>query len=196
MTGARRDQAGMDPETWQILHDRALAHAEQHRATHPMPVTSRAEMRRRMRAADPTSILDDPDPTDRKHTGSHTGPPPRVRSGPVTAWVNGAQVGTVTGLTVVDDLPHTADADAFSQLGKQVGVLFEQIAVGCRRALDAFATFLREAGWDVPETPAGRPDVARATEPLTAAARRRHGTAAICPRHGPTRGGTCWKCRR
>jgi hypothetical protein len=27
-------------------------------------------------------------------------------------------------------------------------------------------------------------------------ARRRHGTAATCPRHGPTRGGTCMKCAR
>ncbi|MGH9095591.1 MAG: hypothetical protein ACRDXE_10560 [Acidimicrobiales bacterium] len=24
----------------------------------------------------------------------------------------------------------------------------------------------------------------------------RHGSAETCPRHGPTRGGTCWRCRR
>lgn len=141
-----RDQAGMDPETFEILDRRAREHEESWRAAHPMPLMDVGEMRARMRAADPTADLDDP-------------------------------------TADLDDLPLP-----LLQISDLILSLF---------------------GWEYWSTAPKGPwvvfklidDVVRAVESINPDAmpvreRRRHGTAAVCPQHGPTRGGTCWKCRR
>lgn len=61
-----------------------------------------------------------------------------------------------------------------------------------RRGFAAMAETIGTIEWWIPEFEG----VAAAAEDPQALARRRHGPAAVCPRHGETRGGTCLRCLR
>lgn len=60
-------------------------------------------------------------------------------------------------------------------------------------ALTEIARFVTEWAHEVADALA---PLARLIEQIQASGGNRHGTSAVCPRHGATRGGTCWKCRR
>ncbi len=66
------------------------------------------------------------------------------------------------------------------QVAEAAAVAFSDMAASCQRVCSA----LEEADSVLVESVAPSLD------------RLRHRHAAECPRHGPTRGGTCWRCHR
>lgn len=154
------------------------------------------------RAADPTSVLDDEaeahedlrraaepalGPRNAIHASGgivvmtplppqHGGAPMRQALPMFTLSRGGIQFATVVE-PLTDALKPVAEA--FVKLGQSITVTLENIDVAAiALALDVPADMLT-----------GKPDEDKL-------ARRRHGHAAVCPRHGPTKGGLCRKCQR
>jgi hypothetical protein len=68
---------------------------------------------------------------------------------------------------------------AFRGLAEAISVVMVDFTKAVQSAASSLAEFMEKAS--------------PATDPA-ALARRRHGRAALCPKHGPTHGGTCLRC--
>lgn len=84
----------------------------------------------------------------------------------------------------------------FEEVMQRVRSVFAETST---RIADLWFTLSDEVHFDFVTDPPDRlPDLLHGItieRPPVDLAQRRHGHAALCPRHGPTRGGTCLRCR-
>jgi hypothetical protein len=180
----------LDPEVQELMAVKAEAQGVAvgiGRDRMAMPSIGQAVMARR--AADPTTVLDD---FDTEHEDMRRAARPAYERGAI--YAAGAVV--YASLPPVHYDPRAAQ-DAMRKMERQLLDTIRPVMEQASKAMVEFSVALKDVdveavalAFDVPvEMLTGKPDDARL-------ARRRHGHAAVCPRHGPTKGGLCRKCQR